>query len=86
MSTELATSHSLPLLGFKPDRRHVVNVTARNAAGTFHHDIQEMPSGRLLVLSTEVRRIEDYPTVVDDDAAATWSAMSSWSLLATAVL
>ena len=42
--------------------------------GTFHHDIQEMPSGRLLVLSTEVRRIEDYPTVVDDDAAATVSA------------
>ena len=202
-SEELATSHSLPLLGFKPDRRHVVHVTARNAAGnvsatiplefeteplpdyfpmlevsvskpekmepgvtlfalmrwpdggepdeefglaiavdehgevvwyrrndpmfedphrmasgnlislvgynraeevdmlgntvaswhaskhpnpeadalvpdgsipvateTFHHDIQEMPSGNLLVLSTEMRRIADYPTVVDDDKAA----------------
>ena len=39
------------------------------ATETFHHDIQEMPSGNLLVLSTEMRRIEDYPTVVDDDRA-----------------
>lgn len=29
---------------------------------TFHHEIQEMPSGNLLVLSTELRRMEDYPT------------------------
>ena len=36
---------------------------------TFHHDIQEMPSGNLLVLSTEMRRIENYPTVVGDDRA-----------------
>ncbi len=36
---------------------------------TFHHDIQEMPSGNLLVLSTEMRRIEDYPTKVDDENA-----------------
>lgn len=36
---------------------------------TFHHDIQEMPSGNLLVLSTEMRRIENYPTVVGDDHA-----------------
>ena len=28
---------------------------------TFHHEIQQMPSGNLLVLSTEMRRIEDYP-------------------------
>lgn len=28
---------------------------------TFHHEIQPMPSGNLLVLSTEMRRIEDYP-------------------------
>ena len=28
---------------------------------TFHHGIQQMPSGNLLVLSTEMRRIEDYP-------------------------
>jgi len=40
------------------------------ALETFHHDIQEMPSGNLLVLSTEMRRIEEYPTVVDDDKAA----------------
>jgi hypothetical protein len=28
---------------------------------TFHHEIQPMPSGNLAVLSTEMRRIEDYP-------------------------
>ena len=39
------------------------------ATETFHHDIQEMPSGNLLVLSTEMRRIADYPTVVGDDTA-----------------
>ena len=39
------------------------------ALETFHHDVQEMPTGNLLVLSTELRRIEDYPTVVDDDKA-----------------
>ncbi len=39
------------------------------ATETFHHDIQEMPSGNLLVLSTEMRRIEDYPTVVGKDSA-----------------
>jgi hypothetical protein len=31
------------------------------ATETFHHEILEMPSGNLLVLSTEMRRIEDYP-------------------------
>ncbi len=39
------------------------------ATETFHHDIQEMPSGNLLVLSTEMRRIADYPTAVGDDTA-----------------
>ena len=28
---------------------------------TFHHEIRQMPSGNLLVLSTEMRRIEDFP-------------------------
>jgi hypothetical protein len=28
---------------------------------TFHHEIEQMPSGNLLVLSSEMRRIEDYP-------------------------
>lgn len=40
------------------------------AVETFHHDIQQLPSGNLLVLSTELRRIEEYPTVVDDENAA----------------
>jgi hypothetical protein len=39
------------------------------ATETFHHDIQEMPSGNLLVLSTEMRRVEDYPTALDDPEA-----------------
>jgi hypothetical protein len=39
------------------------------AAETFHHDIQEMPSGNLLALSTELRRIEDYPTAFDSPDA-----------------
>ena len=29
---------------------------------TFHHGIIQMPSGNLLVLSTELREIENYPT------------------------
>ena len=29
---------------------------------TFHHGIIQMPSGNLLVLSTEMRSIENYPT------------------------
>lgn len=41
------------------------------ATETFHHDIQEMPSGNLLVLSTEMRRIEEYPTAVDQENAET---------------
>jgi hypothetical protein len=28
---------------------------------TFHHEILQMPSGNLLTLSTELRRLEDYP-------------------------
>ena len=44
------------------------------AVETFHHDIQEMPSGNLLTLSTEMRSIEDYPTAVDDINAAKASA------------
>ncbi len=31
-----------------------------------HHDVQRLPSGNFLALSTEVRMVEDYPTSVDD--------------------
>jgi hypothetical protein len=41
------------------------------ATETFHHDIQQMPSGNLLVLSTEMRRIDDYPTSIEDGESAT---------------
>jgi hypothetical protein len=36
---------------------------------TFHHDVQEMPSGNLLAISTEVRRFEEYPSSEDDPTA-----------------
>lgn len=41
------------------------------ATETFHHDIQQMPSGNFLVLSTEMRQIDDYPTSVEDAESAT---------------
>ena len=41
------------------------------ATDTLHHDVQEMPSGNMLVLSTELRRIENFPTSVDDENAPT---------------
>jgi len=44
------------------------------ATDTLHHDIQEMPSGNLLALSTEMRVIEDYPTSVEDPNAPTAAA------------
>jgi hypothetical protein len=41
---------------------------------TFHHEIQQMPSGNLLVLSTEMRRIEDYPADPGKPAAGAGAA------------
>ncbi len=35
-------------------------------ASTIHHDVQELPSGNLLALSTELRRFELYPASEDD--------------------
>ena len=35
-------------------------------ASTIHHDLQELPSGNLLALSTELRRFESYPASEDD--------------------
>jgi len=35
-------------------------------ASTLHHDVQELPSGNFLALSTEVRRFESYPRSEDD--------------------
>jgi hypothetical protein len=44
------------------------------ATETFHHDIQELPSGNLLVLSTEVRSYDGYPTSLEDEEAETGTA------------
>jgi hypothetical protein len=35
-------------------------------AATLHHDVQELPSGNFLALSTELRRFESYPASEDD--------------------
>jgi len=35
-------------------------------AGTLHHEVQELPSGNFLALSTEMRRFESYPASEDD--------------------
>ncbi|NOT29478.1 MAG: hypothetical protein HOP15_03410 [Planctomycetes bacterium] len=35
-------------------------------ASTIHHDVQELPGGNFLALSTETRRFESYPTSEDD--------------------
>lgn len=35
-------------------------------ASTLHHDVQELPSGNFLALTTEVRRFESYPASEDD--------------------
>jgi hypothetical protein len=37
---------------------------------TFHHEIQKLPSGNLLTLSTELRRIDNYPTDVSKPEGA----------------
>ena len=41
------------------------------ATDTFHHDVLEMPSGNFLALSTEIRRIDAYPTSDTDPTAPT---------------
>ena len=38
-------------------------------ASTIHHDVQELPSGNFLALSTELRRFESYPSSEDDPTA-----------------
>jgi arylsulfate sulfotransferase len=38
-------------------------------AETIHHDVQELPSGNLLAISTEVRRLDDYPSSETDPDA-----------------
>jgi hypothetical protein len=38
-------------------------------ADTFHHDVCRTPSGNLLVLSTEIRRVEEYPSSETDPSA-----------------
>jgi len=35
-------------------------------ASTIHHEVEELPSGNLLALSTEMRRFESYPASEDD--------------------
>lgn len=35
-------------------------------ASTIHHEVEELPSGNFLALSTELRRFEDYPRSEDD--------------------
>lgn len=35
-------------------------------ASTIHHDVQELPSGNFLALSTEMRRFDSYPASEDD--------------------
>jgi hypothetical protein len=45
------------------------NATPVNTA-TFHHEIAELPWGSLLTLSTEVRRLEGYPSSETDPGAA----------------
>src|SRR5690606_30126751 len=39
------------------------------ATDTFHHTMEFMPSGNFLMLSTEVRRFEDYPSSERDPEA-----------------
>ena len=39
------------------------------AVDTFHHDVQEMPNGNLIGISTEARRFENYPSSEDDPEA-----------------
>ena len=38
-------------------------------ASTIHHDVQELPSGNFLALTTEMRRFESYPSSEDDPSA-----------------
>ena len=39
------------------------------ATDTFHHDVIILPSGNFMALSTELRRVEDYPTSDTDPSA-----------------
>ena len=39
------------------------------ATDSLHHEVYEMPSGNFLALSTELRRLEDYPSSETDPAA-----------------
>jgi hypothetical protein len=40
----------------------------------FHHELSELPSGNLLALSHEIRRVENYPTSETNPGAATTTA------------
>ncbi len=50
-------------------------------APLFHHDIIELPSGNLLLLSRESRSIENYPTSTSDPLAPTASAQVAGDLI-----
>ncbi|HEY3131906.1 MAG TPA: aryl-sulfate sulfotransferase [Acidobacteriota bacterium] len=43
-------------------------------ADTFHHDLCELPNGNFLALSTELRRLTDYPSSESDPLAPAQSA------------
>lgn len=47
---------------------HVPEGSIAVATETFHHDVQEMPSGNLLTLSTELRVYPEYPASIEDPA------------------